>query len=67
MVDESGKAVKYEILSVLNPNKGQRDMVDRCYEAKNVSSGSRKTILQDDILRLATPIDSSAELFTPDK
>jgi hypothetical protein len=67
MVDESGKAVKYEILSVLSPNKGQRDMVDLCYEAKNVTSGSRKTILQDDILRLATPIDSSAELFTQDK
>ena len=62
MVDESGRAVKYEILSVLNARKGQMD--DLCYEARNASSGVRKTILQEDILRLATPIDNSEELFT---
>jgi hypothetical protein len=63
MVDELGKAVKYEILSVLNPRKGQMDASELAYEAKSATTGFKKTILQEDILRLATPIDSSEELF----
>jgi hypothetical protein len=63
MVDESGKSIKYEILSVLNTKKGQGRTGDLCYEALNPSTGIRKTILQEDILRLATPIDSSEDLF----
>jgi hypothetical protein len=63
MVEESGKAIKYEILSVLSTRKGQGRSGDSCYEAQNSSTGARKTILQEDILRLATPIDSSEDLF----
>ena len=59
MVDENGKALKYEILSVLSLRKSQ----ESCYEARNVISGKKKTIVEEDILRLATPVDSSAELF----
>lgn len=67
MVDEQGKAVKYEILSVLNARGSQWENEDLCYEAQNASTGARKTILQEDILRLATPIDSSEELFSSEK
>ena len=64
MVDEDGKAIKYEILSVLTSNKGTKSLMDSCYEARNVITGDKKTISTEDILRLATPVDSSAELFS---
>jgi hypothetical protein len=63
MVDEFGRGVKYEILSVLNMPRGQRAEAEMCYEAQNVSTGAKKTILQEDILRMATPVDSSEDLF----
>jgi hypothetical protein len=67
MVDEFGKAVKFEILSVLSPRKGTREASDLGYEAQNVTTGAKKTILQEDILRMATPIDSSEDLFTDER
>ncbi len=63
MVDESGRAVKYEILTVLNMRKGQREEAELCYEAQNALTGAKKTILQEDILRMATPVDNSEDLF----
>lgn len=65
MVDERGRAVKYEILSVLAMTTSRRvkDSGERLYEAKNVASGAVRTISQEDVLRRATPVDSSAELF----
>lgn len=61
MVDENGKATKYEILSAFSSKKVKTQ--ESVYEARNVASGNKKTIVEEDILRLATPVDSSAELF----
>ena len=61
IVDESGKAAKYEILSIVSSSRTKN--LDGCYEAKNVITGAKKTIMEEDILRLATPVDSSADLF----
>ncbi len=61
MVDERGKAAKYEILSIVSSSRAKN--LDGCYEAKNVITGAKKTIMEEDILRLATPVDSSADLF----
>ena len=63
MVDENGKAIKYEILSVLS-TRSVKSLGESCYEARHASKGNKKTIIEEDILRLATPVDSSAELFT---
>ncbi len=62
MVDENGKAIKYEILSVLSA-KSSKSLGEFCYDARNAITGNKKTIVEEDILRLATPVDSSAELF----
>ncbi len=62
MVDENGKAIKYEILSVLSA-KSLKSLGESCYEARNAITGKKKTIIEEDILRPATPVDSSAELF----
>jgi hypothetical protein len=64
MVDESGKAVKYEIVSTLTSRRGGKGMTELFYDARNMSNGLRRTIMQEDILRLATPVDSSEELFS---
>jgi hypothetical protein len=63
LVDEKGKAVKYEILSVVASDRVQRMAGETCYEVRSTASGSRKTISDVDILRLASPVDNSADLF----
>ncbi len=63
MVDENGKAVKYEIISVVEPGRRLKEIDEQLYEARNVTTGGVKTIAQEDVLRRATPVDSSAELF----
>lgn len=63
IVDEQGKPIKYEILSVVATEKRLKDVGEQLFEARNVATGATKTIAQDEILRRATPIDSSAELF----
>ncbi|MDG6905456.1 MAG: hypothetical protein JRN20_06720 [Nitrososphaerota archaeon] len=63
IVDESGRPVEFEIVSTLRPNKGLRSAADLCYDAKEIASGKRKTIFEEEILRLATPVDNSAQLF----
>lgn len=66
MVDENGRATKYEIVSVVEPRRHLRDG-EQLYEARNVTTGGMKTIGQEDVLRRATPVDSSAELFEQDE
>jgi hypothetical protein len=63
IVDEKGKATKYEIISVVQPRSRFSDPDEQLYEARNVTTGGTKTIAQEDVLRRATPVDSSAELF----
>ena len=36
---------------------------DLIYDAKRVTTGEKQTISEDEILRLATPVDNSAQLF----
>jgi len=63
IVDDSGKPAQFEILTFLSSGKGARLSGEPCYEAKNVITGMKKTITEDEILRLATPVDDSSELF----
>ncbi len=64
MVDEKGKATKYEIISVIRPNaRLKEEDNEQLYEARNVITGGRRTIAQEEVLRKATPVDSSAQLF----
>ncbi len=63
MVDEKGKATKYEIISVVEAGSRIKDLEEQLYEARNVITGGTKTIAEEDVLRRATPVDSSAELF----
>lgn len=63
MVDEHGKATKYEIISVLGSGRKLKEIDEHLYEGKNVITGARRTIMQEEVLRLATPVDSSAQLF----
>lgn len=62
LVEENGNATKYEIVSVLS-SKSTKAVGESCYEARNSVTGNKKTIIEEDILRLATPVDSSADLF----
>lgn len=63
VIDENGQAIVYEIISSLAANKSMKSGSDVCYDAKQVLSGKVRTIYQDEILRLATPVDNSAQLF----
>jgi hypothetical protein len=62
MVDENGRATKYEIVSVVEARHRYKD-AEQLYEARNVISGEMKTIDEEDILRRATPVDNAAGLF----
>jgi hypothetical protein len=54
----------YEIITHLVSNRNLKvKSDDLCYEARDISSGETKTIYEDEILRLATPVDNSATLF----
>jgi len=63
IVDDGGKPAEYEIMSALPVTRGKRIGSELCYDAKNIHTGERKTIYEDEILRLATPVDNSAQLF----
>ncbi len=63
MVDEQGKEIQYEILSAVSTEKRFKDVGEQLFEARNVRTGVMKTIAEDEILRRATPIDSSSDLF----
>ena len=63
IVDEKGRPSKYEIVSVVQPSGRIKGIEEQLYEAKNVTTGGMRTIAQEEVLRRATPIDSSADLF----
>ena len=63
MVDEKGKAVKYEILTIVQTDKRLNRSGELLYEARNLVTGASRTIAQDEVLRRATPVDNSADLF----
>jgi hypothetical protein len=67
VVDDDGRAVVYEIVSSVAPNRMAKSSTEACYDAKQVTTGSVRTIYQDEILRLATPVDNSAQLFKEPK
>jgi hypothetical protein len=62
MVDVDGKAVQFEIVGLLSHGKEMKSL-ELLYDAREISTGERRTVSQDEILRLATPIDNSAGLF----
>ncbi|MDA4111701.1 MAG: hypothetical protein OK439_04130 [Thaumarchaeota archaeon] len=63
IVDEGGMPTEFEIISPLQAGKGRNVGLDFVYDAKKVSSGEKRTVSEDEILRLATPVDNSAQLF----
>ena len=63
VINENGQATVYEIISSLAANKNMKSGTDVCYDAKHVLTGKVTTIYQEEILRLATPVDNSAQLF----
>ncbi len=63
IIDISGKPTELEILSPLTSRKGSKYAGELCYEGREVLTGIKRTITEDEILRLATPVDNSAELF----
>ena len=63
IIDDGGTPIEFEIVSPLQPRKGSRLDQELCYDAREVSSGESRTIYEDEILRLATPVDNSAQLF----
>ena len=63
IVNVNGDPVEFEIVSPLSAGNAKLFGTDLCYDAKEVVSGRSLTISEDDILRLATPVDNSAELF----
>jgi hypothetical protein len=66
IVDRDGKAVQYEIVSLLSHGREMK-LLESLYDAREMSTGEQRTISEDEILRLATPIDNSAELFERQK
>ena len=67
VVEEAGAQAVFEILSTPVADKRIKADEDICYDARQVLSGKTKTIFEDEILRLATPVDSSAQLFRKEK
>jgi hypothetical protein len=63
IIDDGGTPIEFEIIAPLHTNRGMPAGGELFYDAKEVISGEKRTISQDDILRLATPVDNSAQLF----
>jgi len=63
IIDDGGTPIEFEIIAPLQTHKGGRLDGELFYDAKEVISGEKRTISQDDILRRATPVDNSAQLF----
>lgn len=64
IVNDQGRPVQFEVLSSLSRGRGLKTGEEILYNVKEVSSGKSRTISEDDILRLATPVDNSSSLFT---
>ena len=63
IVDIGGTPSEFEIISPLQTGRGKLSNSDFCYDAKEINTGEKRTIYEDEILRLATPVDNSAQLF----
>ena len=63
IIDDRGTPIEFEIIAPLQTNKGKPTNGEVFYDAKEVISGEKRTISEDEILRLATPVDNSAQLF----
>ena len=63
IVDDAGEPAEFEIISPLQAGKGRGLGDDLIYDARRVNTGEKRTISEDEILRLATPVDNSAQLF----
>jgi ribosomal protein S13 len=63
IVDNDGSPSEFEIVSPLLTGIGKQQSNEICYDAKEVNTGQKRTISEDEILRLATPVDNSARLF----
>ncbi len=62
IIDDGGTPIQFEIIAPLQTH-GKSVDGELFYDAKEVISGKKRTISQDDILRMATPVDNSAQLF----
>jgi len=63
IIDDGGSPIEFEIIAPLQPHKGTQFDGEFFYDAKEVVTGEKRTISQEDILRRATPVDNSARLF----
>jgi len=64
IIDDGGIPIEFEIIAPLHAaNKGVPLNSELFYDAKEVVSGEKRTISEDDILRMATPVDNSSQLF----
>ena len=63
IMDDDGTALEVEIVSPIS-TRGFKAQVEHLYDAKEVSTGQKRTISEDQILRPATPVDNSAQLFS---
>ena len=63
IIDDDGSAVEVEIISAISA-RGFKVQDERIFDVKEIESGEKRTISEDQILRLATPVDNSAQLFS---
>lgn len=63
IVDDKGRPAEFEIVSSFSHSRGLKAADEILYDVKDVRSGKTRTISQDEILRLATPVDNSSDLF----
>lgn len=67
IVSVEGRPTQFEILSSYSRGRGLKSVDEIVYDVKEVNSGETRTISQDEILRLATPVDNSSSLFVRKK
>ena len=63
IIDDDGSAVEVEIISAISA-RGFKVQDERIFDVKEIETGEKRTISEDQILRLATPVDNSAQLFS---
>lgn len=63
IVNVNGDPVEFQIISPLLTGNSKLPGMELYYNAQEAASGRNMTISEDEILRLATPVDNSAELF----
>ena len=63
IIDDDGSAVEVEIISAISA-RGFKVQDERIFDVREIETGEKRTISEDQILRLATPVDNSAQLFS---